>query len=79
MCKARDRGPQGCWAVVKVGSGKSSERTAEELKFSHLRAELAGMGPYVVMQRVAGGVGLGCEMRAWVEVGLGAVSGGSTS
>lgn len=38
---AWDRGPQGCWAVVKVGVGKSDEGTAENLQFSNLRADLA--------------------------------------
>lgn len=45
VCEARDHGPQGCWAVVKLGARRSDGRTAEELKFNHLRAELAGLGP----------------------------------
>lgn len=71
-CEAQDHGLQGCWAMVKLRAGKSNERTAEELNFNHLRAELAELGPYVVLQRMAGCVWLGCEMGAWVEVGLGA-------
>lgn len=35
ICEAWDHGPQGCWAVVKVGAGKSDEKTAEKLKFNH--------------------------------------------
>lgn len=44
--------------MVKLGAGKGDERIAEESKFNPLRAELAGVGPYVVLQSLDACAGL---------------------